>query len=513
MSQTEFIFDSLDALMQSQNPPKGAGQNWRGGPYFYVEDKAGDITTAGGVSLRYVYADQFQLGALGPANGETLHRAIELTQADQTPIFHTGPFSESLTGEQSLAFLLNWDRINFLTAGSRIVLNGETYELGDHKINLTNPYHRNLEVSGKQYRKRNIISSKVISQAPFDHRVQFQLEKAPKQLKPGDHITVDTTKGPDGCSAYRGVCEVISIDRKNANLVIVRVGYPFAKLPTTKSITGRYRAHTTCLKWSSGRGLAVTTIGGIIRNLIIKGHHNPVTDPPSDGPNDGVLIGEQADNHAANVTHVDQVNFGWVQMVSIAVTNWPNNGFQNKGGKMRGVDIVVSLCGHRGFQMGNGGAGLVKGIVSSWNANGLEAEKGAVITASEGSFTGNLKQGACALYAKLDISESTIEFNGTHGMDAGFMGDIQGLRVINRYNGRNGILCDDLGRIVCLDSVIEKNNTKQHPKSNEVIARDGGNIALRGTKIRPDGITTNSGGRVIDPNGRVIESQQRDKFV
>jgi len=504
MSQIESTFESLDALLQSKNAPMGHGQAWRAGPYLYVEDdKNGDIKTAGGVSLRYVYVDQFQLNALGPANGATLMRAIELTEIDQTPIFHTGSFSESLNFEQSLAFLKNWDRVNFLTAGARIVLDSGNFDLGDGNINLTNPYHRNLEVSGKQYRKRDIMSSEVLSQAPFDHRVQYLLEKSPKSMKAGDHITVDTTAGVDGSSAYQGVCEVIDVDPKNPNLVTVRVGYPLAVLPTSDSISGRYRAYTTCLKWRSGRGLAVTTIGGIIRNLIIKGYHNPVTDAPSDGPNDGVLIGEQADSHVSKITQANQVNFGWAQLVSVGVVNWPNNGFQNKGGKMRGVDIVVSLCGHRGFQIGNGGGGVVKGIVSSWNANGLEAESGAVITATEGAFVGNLKQGAYALNSKLNISDSVTEYNGSHGMDAGYLG----------YNARNGILCDDLGRIICQDGVVEKNNTQQHPKSNEVIARDGGNIVLKGSKVRANGITTKSGGRVIDPNGRVIESQGSDNLV
>jgi len=514
MKQTDIFFESLDALMRSKDKPKGNGQSWRVGPYHYVEDaKKGDIKTAGGVSLRYIYADTFQLNALGPANGATLLRAIELTQAEQTPIFYTGPFSESLKQAQSLAFLKNWDRINFLTAGARIVLDSGTYDLADNNINLTNPYHRNLEVSGKQYRKRDIISSKVISQSPFDHRVQYELEKAPKSLQSGDHITVDTTAGPDGCSAYQGVCEVIEVDTVNPNFITVRVGYPLATLPTTNSITGRYRAHTTCLKWSAGRGLAVTTIGGIIRNLIIKGYHYPVVDAPSDGPNDGVLIGEQADSYSSKITQAEQVNFGWAQLVSIGVVNWPNNGFQNKGGKIRGVDIVVSLCGHRGFQIGNGGGGVVKGIVSSWNANGLEAESGGVITATEAAFVGNLKQGAYALNSKLNISDSITEFNGSHGMDAGYLGDIQALRVKSRYNARNGILCDDLGRIICQDGIVESNNTLQHPKSNEVIARDGGNIVLRGSKLSLDRITTTSGGRVIGPNGDVIEEYQGGNFV
>lgn len=511
---TEFIFETVQNLMQSKKPAQGDGQIWRAGPYLYVEDsKKGDIKTAAHVLLRYIYADQFQLNALGPASGATLFHAIDLTQSNQIPIFHTGAFTESLTYAQSFAFLQNWDRINFMTAGARIVLDHGMYDLADRKINLTNPYHRNLEVSGKQYRKRNILASKVLSQAPFDHHVEFQLEKAPETLKVGDHIAVDAAKGPDGCSIYQGVCEVLSIDGKNPNLVTVRIGYPHANLPTTQSIRGRYRAFTTCLKWQSGRGLAVTTIGGIIRNLIIKGYHNPVIDAPSDGPNDGVLIGEQADNHESNITQGEQVNFGWVQMVSVGVTNWPNNGFQNKGGKMRGVDVTVSLCGHRGFQMGNGGGGVVKGIVSSWNANGLEAESGAVITATEGAFVGNLKQGAYALNAKLNISDSITEYNGTHGMDAGFLGDIQALRVKSQFNARNGILCDDLGRVVCQDGVVMYNNTDKHSKSNQVVARDGGHIVLRGSDCSDDGLEVKSGGCVIGALGHVFRGKQPDNMV
>ena len=487
---------------------------WRAGPYIYVEDsKNGDIHTAGGVSLRYAYADQFHLGALGPANGATLQQAIELTKERGTPIIHSGPFSDSFNTPQSLAFLKNWDRVNFLTAGARIVLDRGTYDLEDAHINLTNPYHRNLEVSGKQYNKRNIISSAVISESAFDHRVQYLLEKVPAKLRIGDHIIVDNTDGPDGCSVYQGVCEVMEIDSVNANLVTVRVGYPKDKLPTKASITGRYRPFTTCLKWTAGRGLAVTTIGGIIRNLIIKGYHDPVKDAPSDGPNDGVLIGEQANTHVSGITQADQVNFGWAQLVSVGVTNWPNNGFQNKGGKIRGVDIVVSLCGHRGFQIGNGGAGVVKGIVSSWNANGLEAESGAVITATEAAFVGNLKQGAYALNAKLNISDSMTEFNGTHGMDAGYLGDIQALRVTSRYNDWNGILCDDLGRIVCQDGNVTNNNAARNPKAHDVIARDGGNIVLRGSKVPEGSIRVSSGGRVIDPNGHVIDDARRSSMV
>lgn len=498
-------FDTPDELIKSKDAAKGEGQTWRAGTYLYIEDGAnGDIKTSGGVSLRYIYDDQFYLNALGPANGASLQRAIELTQEAGTPILHTGPFSDSFNTAQSLAFLKNWDRVNFLIPGARIVLDRGAYDMGDGFINLTNPYHRNLEVSGKQYAKRDIISSKVISQSPFDHRVEYHLEKVPGALQIGDHITIDDTKGQDGCSAYRGVCEVMKLGPKGSNLVTVRVGYPFEKLPTTESITGRYRPLTTCIKWTEGRGLAVTTIGGVIRNLIIKGYHDPVKDKPSDGPNDGVLIGEQANSHVVGITQSEQVNFGWAQLVSIGVTNWPNNGFQNKGGKMRGVDIVVSLCGHRGFQMGNGGTGTVKGIVSSWNANGLEAESGSVITATEGAFVGNIKQGAYALNAKLNISDSITEFNGTHGMDAGYLGDIQALRVTARFNGRNGILCDDLGRIICQDGRIGNNNTIGHENSSDVIARDGGNVVLRGSKIKPGGIKVKSGGRVIDPEGRVV---------
>ena len=498
-------FNTIEELIKSDASAQGEGEFWHAGPYAYVEDRTNsDLETAGGVRLRYVYGAQYYLNALGLGTGATLHHAIQRTTASGTPIFHTGPFSESLNKNQSLAFLLNWDRVNFLTPGARIVLERGTYDMGKTCIDLTNPYHRNLEVSGKQYSKREIISSKVLSQAPFDHHVQYRLEKAPAALRIGDHITVERTQGPEGCSAYQGVCEVLDIDDNDSNSVTVRVGFPLAKLPTTRQITGRYRPFTSCLKWTAGRGLSVTTVGGIIRCLIIKGYYNPVTDKPSDGPNDGVLIGEQANSYISGITQAEQVNFGWAQLVSVGVTNWPNNGFQNKGGKMRGVDIFVSLCGHRGFQIGNGGAGTVKGIVSSWNANGLEAESGAVITATEAAFVGNLKQGVYALNAKLNISDSITRYNGTHGMDARYLGGIQALRVKAQDNGRNGILCDDLGRVVCQGGQISGNNTLGKPNSNDVIAREGGSIVLRGSKMNPNGITVKSGGRVIDPTGRVV---------
>lgn len=508
MRDSDFLFDTVQALLASGEASRGAGHIWMAGPYLYVEDaRNGDIETANGVKLRYVFENQFHLNALGPANRKTLNRAIILTKESGIPIFHTGAFSDSLNAPQSLLFLQHWDRLNFLTAGARILLDRGCYDMGDTPIDLTNPYHRNLEVSGKQYQKRDIISSKVLSQAPYDHRVEYLLEKMPKALEVGDHITVDATEGPDGCSAYQGVCEVMSIDPKNQNLVTVRVGYPFPTLPTTKSLTGRYRPFTTCLKWTAGRGISVTTIGGIIRNMIIKGYHNPVIDPPSDGSNDGVLIGEQANSYISGITQAYQVNFGWAQLVSVGVVNWPNNGFQNKGGKLRGVDIVVSLCGHRGFQIGNGGGGGVKGIVSSWNANGIEAESGAVITATESAFVGNLKQGAYALNAKLNISDSITEFNGTHGMDASYLGDIQALRVKSRYNGWNGVLCDGLARVVCKNGIVMSNNTQGNPKANDVLARDGGNIVARGSTLQADGITVKSGGRVIGPNGGVFEAE------
>jgi len=537
-------YETVADLMASTSTRKGVGNFWRAGNYLYVEDTAANrtINTAGSVNLRYVFNDIYYLNARGNLTGSQLRQALE-DSPSTVPVAVEGIFSDALNAVESEAFLDNINRVWFLTPGSEIVLEGQDFNRGANFMDLDHPYLLNCIIGGRSFSKRDITATQIInSVGPFDHEVELTIQDPPGQMAVGAYLTITVTTGPHLHQCYQGVCEILAYNPATPDKVTVRVPYKDAVLPVQTSITGRYRLLTTVLTWTEGRGIAFSNSTGMFRNMVVRGYYDPRVDSPSDGPNDGILVGQQANTHVTGNTETTQVNDCWVQLEAVAIIGWPNNGVQGKGGKCRGIDLVISNCGWRSFQIGNGGEGNVKGMVcTGGGASLLETEGGAGCVASDATLVGGLAQGAATLgSASLQISDSEILLNGTHGVDIS-MADVLANGVVITDNQFSGILCDRGGRFTGDNAESTGNNLIGNNNQGDVVASGGGTVNISGgtvgeIKLRSIGkmiargatftgdlqadtlsnaditnangnptITVDTGARVIDPSGTLIQ--------
>jgi len=186
---------------------------------------------------------------------------------------------------------------------------------------------------------------------------------------------------------------------------------------------GTMRPLKSIIRWDAGsRGLAVYNCDfNTIRNVVLAGSFDIAVDTPTDGPNDGLLVGDQSNTSDTGSTQSRSVFTGSVFLNRVGVVEWQSNGLQCIGGSVTTNGFSTCSNGHRGSQSAGNGFVNSKFSSSSGNASsGYEAEAGGTMNAAGSISAGNAEQGVYAIGNGSVVfnSDSYSGGNLTHGMQA-----------------------------------------------------------------------------------------------
>ena len=237
----------------------------------------------------------------------------------------------------------------------------------------------------------------------------------------GNYLLTNVS-GLSGTGRFKEIAGCWQITAKTVSSVTIKHTHQQSSFPVM-TLSGTMRPLKSVLRWADGsRGLAIYNCDlNTIKDVVIAGSYDISTTPPSDGPDDGLLVGDQSNTSDTGSSQSRAVFAGSVFLNRVGLVEWPNNGLQCIGGSVATNGFSTCSNGHRGAQAA--GNGFVNSKFSSSSGNGssgIEAEASGVYNAAGSISAGNLEQGVYT------IGNGTVVFNSnsysggneTHGLEA-----------------------------------------------------------------------------------------------
>ena len=305
--------------------------------------------------------------------------------------------------------------------------------------------------------------------------------------------------GLTGTGRFKEIAGCWKITAKTAGTVTFKHTHQQSSFPTMTITAGTMRPLKSVLKWANGsRGLAIYNCDlNTIKDVVIAGSFDISVDATGDGPDDGLLVGDQSNTSETSSTQSRAVFTGSVFLNRVGVVEWPNNGLQCIGGSVATNGFSTCSNGWRGAQAA--GCGFVNSKFSSSNGNGasgIEAEAGGTYNAASSISAGNLEQGVFVIGGGRVVfnSGSYAGGNETNGIDARDAGSISSNTSEVGDNTVSDMLAN--GGFITL----ENGNFK-----GEVVSNNGGHIELNGSTDGGANFTVDAASAIKLPSGLYYE--------
>jgi len=376
-----------------------------------------------------------------------------------------------------------------------------SFTVGDLEINLTdfidinNESATKMDFQGVSSSNIDVTGFNSVTGSSGDYLVTLNITDT-SNIEIGHYLLVNPASLV-GTGRFPELAGVWKVAAKTAGTVTVKHTHQQATFPAM-TVTGTMRPLKSILRWDVGsRGLSVYNCDlNTIANIVIAGSYDISVTPPSDGPEDGLLIGDQSNTPETGSTQSRAVFSGSVFLNRVGVVEWPNNGLQCIGGSVMTNGYGSCSNGWRGTQSAGNGFVNTKFSSSAGNgASGYEAEAGGVLNAAGSIAAGNAEQGAYAIGGgNIVFSSSAISSgNNTNGLDARDGGTITANTAFSLDNTVNSLKVSG-GFITCENGVVD----------GSVISENSGAIELNGA-ISTATYTIDNGSKIKLPNGDYYE--------
>lgn len=357
-------------------------------------------------SLGFVSGD-IELYLMAAINGG----AVSVTISDSVTC------SLTQTNAQTILKYIN----NIIVTGFvSFVVGGLEISLNDF-IDVNNESATKMDIQGVDVSNISITGFNGVTGVAKNYLVTLDVVDT-SNIEVGNYLLSNVTSFT-GTGRYKEVAGCWKITSKTANTVTFKHTHHQASFPTMTITAGTMRPLKSILRWDPGsRGLAIYNCDfNTIRNVVLAGSFDISVNTPTDGPDDGLLVGDQANTSDTGSTQSRSVFTGSVFLNRVGVVEWQSNGLQCIGGSVTTNGFSTCSNGHRGSQ--SAGNGFVRSKFSSSCGNassGYEAEAGGVMNAAGSISAGNAEQGVYA------IGNGSVVFNSgsysggnlTHGMEA-----------------------------------------------------------------------------------------------
>jgi len=381
-----------------------------------------------------------------------------------------------------------------------------SFTVGDLEINLTdfidinNESATKMDFQGVSSSNIDITGFNAVTGSVGNYLVTLNITDT-SNVETGHYLLVNPSSLA-GTGRFAELTGVWKITAKTAGTVTIKHTHQQSSFPTM-TVTGTMRPLKSILRWDTGsRGLAVYNCDlNSITNIVIAGSYDISVTPPSDGPEDGLLVGDQSNTPETGSTQSRSVFYGSVFLNRVGVVEWPNNGLQCIGGSVMTNGYGSCSNGWRGSQSAGNGFVNTKFSSSSGNgASGYEAEAGGVLNAAGSIAAGNAEQGVYVIGGgNVIFSSSAISAgNKTNGIDARDGGTITANTAISLNNTVNSVKVSG-GFITCENGEVD----------GIVISENSGAIELNGATSTAT-YTIDNGSKIKLPSGNYYEIDWAD---
>lgn len=434
----------------------------------------------------------------GGQTAAALYAALNDTTAN---VIMDSAFDLTLTSAQVVKVLEEFNRIEARVFGSVFQAPDGEHSLSDF-VDINNPYGLNISFRGVNNYDTTTATGASNSGSTKNYTVQLTGVADTSDFVVGRFARLSGAAGTGDPQCLHGTWEVTA---KTASTLDLKVILDTASFPTMSVTAMTVKPQNCVLKWPSGcRGMAISGILWMLRDVVLEGGFNYSSGSASDGPDDGLQIGPQANTSETGLSESHQLNFAGVWMANVSVVNWTNNGIQIKGGFAYGVAVSATGCGWRGIQAGSGGTGTFKSSsVAGTGASCYETEGNGNLIVTDSFASGGTEQGFYSRGGRMNAVDCIAAYNKTIGLDADDQATVLADGFIGRNNVTYGLQCAS-ARVTCGSSAsFSGNGTADVRCIQGGVVNGAGASSLGTTDIEHDQfavVLDTDGDRILPPN-------------
>lgn len=323
-------------------------------------------------------------------------------------------------------------------------------------ININNESATRMSIVGVNTGNLTITGFTSVSGVAKNYSVTIGVSDT-SEIDVGNYI-ITNNQTLAGTGRFKELAGCWKVTSKSASSITFKHTHHQSSFPTMTLTGGTVNPVKSVIRWANGsRGLSVFNCDlSLLSDIVLAGSFDISTTAGSDGTNDGLQVGSEANTSDTGQTQSRTVNSGSIYASALGVVEWQNNGVQILGGYLHAPGMGASSNGHRGIQSAGNGSALIKFSSSSGNsASGYEAEALGSLDASGGFSVGNGQQGVYCIGVGF-IAFSSSGYTGGNlfaGIDSRDGGVVAGNTATSSGNSLDAITSDG-GYITVQNGVV-----------------------------------------------------------